>query len=312
LYFGELASLGAAACWAAASILFARLGNEAKIAPRTLNVFKCSLAMLLLWLTMGVLHGTWLPAPASPQALGALAASGLIGLTMGDTAYFHALMRLGPRRTLIFAILGTPVTALLAWPILGEHFTLQMAVGMSITLGGVVWVIRERTAAPLDAQGEPDETPGPLLTRSEWQGVGFAMVAVLCQAIGNVLTKLGSEGMSSVETSTTRLFFGVVALLVWMLWRKEAGALRRAVSTKRQLGMLVVATILGTYLGIWLLVTGLQYTEKAGVAATLTSLSPVFILPLARIFMKEHISARAVLGALIAVAGVVVLVFARG
>lgn len=307
-YLGEIAALSAAACWSVASLMFAQLGTSLKLDPRALNLFKCVLALALLWLTMWVSEGIVLPSPDSSWALFALATSGVIGLTLGDTSYFHALLRLGPRRTLIFATLGTPTTALLAWVFLEEPLTLYMLLGIGVTSAGVIWVIFERQPAPITRSVESEQEEKARVRR-EREGVGFALVAMLCQAIGNILTKYGSTSMSALQTSTTRLCFGVIALLVWALL---AVSVRRHVAKifvrPSTVATLTVATVLGTYLGIWLLVMGLQHTENTGVAATLSAMSPVFILPLTAIFLKERITLRACLGALVAVCGVVILI----
>ena len=70
--------------------------------------------------------------------------------------------------------------------------------------------------------------------------------------------------------------------------------------------MAVAATLLGTYLGVWLQVTGLRHAP-AGIAATLSSTSPIFILPLSALFLGERVDARAVGAACVAVAGVAIL-----
>ena len=46
-----------------------------------------------------------------------------------------------------------------------------------------------------------------------------------------------------------------------------------------------------------------------GVAATLNSTSPIFVLPLAAIFLDDKLTSRSVVGALIAVSGIAVLKF---
>ena len=303
-WLGEIAALSAALVWAVASLIFSQLGRgEAKVAPRTLNVFKCTLALVLMGVVVGSQHGALWPEAASAEQIAALGLSGVIGLTLGDTAYFHALIRLGPRRTLLCATLGTPATALMAWPLLGEPLSGEMALGIAVTLGGVAWVIRERTPPP---EGAPQRSQGEL--RGELlAGLGFALVAVTCQAAGNVLTKFGGAVISAAEATTLRLLFGAAALWIWVAVKGELGAVREVAREPRRLGWLVAASLLGTFLGIWLLVTGLKYTEKAGVAATLSSMSPVFILPLSAIYLKERLSARAVLGVLVALAGVAIL-----
>ncbi|MEC9399910.1 MAG: DMT family transporter [Myxococcota bacterium] len=301
---GELAALSAAGVWAIASVLFAQLG-EAKIPPLVMNFIKCSIALGLLWLTMLLMEGSPWPGSLTHTELAALAVSGLIGLTVGDTAYFAALTRLGPRRTLLFSTLGPPATALMAWPVLDEPITVGMILGMFLTMGGIVWVILERTSSPSTEDGE-EAASKPLLTSVELLGVAFAILSVLCQATGNILTKLGGAHISSLATSVVRLSFGVMGLSLIVGLTRYRSAVLLPFKKREYTLKLLLATFLGTYLGIWLLVTGLQYAS-AGVAATLSSMSPVFILPIAAIFLGERLSARAIVGALIAVAGVALL-----
>lgn len=287
---GELAALSASALWAFASLLFTTLSKDH--GPIVMNALKCIIALAMMVLTLLVLEGeAWPMALTTTDAL-VLAASGLIGLTIGDTAYFNALTRIGPRRALLMMALVPPTTALLAWPVLGEVVTAPMIAGIALTLAGVAWVIRERT---------PDADHS-----LEAAGLAFAVVAMFCQSSGNVLTKLGGSDVSALGISVVRVLVGAVGLLVVLggtgrlaelahPWRMKAGP------------KLVFATFLGTYLGIWLLNTGLKYTSHTGVAATLSSTSPIFILPLAWLVLGERFSARAVVGALIAVAGIAVL-----
>lgn len=296
---GELASLSASALWAIASVLFAQLGRE-KISPLALNLLKCALALAMLWLTMLWRDGhTWPWALGTPELV-ALAISGVIGLTIGDTAFFGALTRLGARRTLLMMTLAPPATAVMAWPFLGEPITLKMLAGMALTMGGIAWVIRERTG---------EEEPDAHARREELLGLALVLVAVLCQAGGNVLTKFGGEHISSLSTSVVRLAFGVLGLGVVVGGLGRARQVVAPLSNGRQVALLIVATFLGTYLGIWLLVTGLQYAD-AGVAATLSSTSPIFVLPIAAFFLGERLTTRSMLGACVAVAGVALLSFA--
>jgi drug/metabolite transporter (DMT)-like permease len=192
----------------------------------------------------------------------------------------------------------------MAWPVLDEPITLGMILGMFLTLGGIAWVILERTPSPNDDGTE--DAGKPLLTKVELLGVAFAILSVLCQATGNILTKLGGAHISSLATSVVRLSFGVIGLSMIVGFTRYRSAVLLPFKRREYALKLLVATFLGTYLGIWLLVTGLQYAS-AGIAATLSSMSPVFILPIAAIFLGERLSARAIVGALVAVAGVALL-----
>ncbi len=284
---GESAALAASLVWAAASLLFTRLGDT--LDARTLNFAKTSLAAALLWITLWFVEGRWWP-DLTHVELAWLGASGFVGLTIGDTAIFRALTLIGPRRTLVVWSLVPPTTAALAVPCLGEGITWPLVFGMALTIAGVLWVVTERTAD---------------VAKASLAGIGFAVLSMLCQSSGNILVKLGGASTSALSISVVRLVVaaGFLALLVGALGEPRAlRGLKRPGATSK----LLLATFLGTYLGIWLSMAGLRYAPAA-VAATLGSLSPVFVLPFVWAFDGERPSARAAGGACLAVGGVAVL-----
>lgn len=301
---GEIAALSASAVWAMASIIFARLGKT--VSALALNWLKCVIALALMFLTLYLLEGRFWPEALTSWQLAILAMSGLVGLTIGDTAFFQALNRLGPRRTLLLSALSPPMTMLLAVPVLGEEISLSLLLGMILTMGGVIWVIRERHGGPESAEGPTDGGPDAL--KRIKQGIAFGILAALCQASGNVLTKLGGAEISALEISIVRLVAGIVGLTFILGVTKNLVATMLPMRDRRLATMIIVATFLGTFLGIWLMNAGLRYTD-ASIASTLSSTSPIFVLPLAYFIDREKLSWRSVLGAFIAVIGVAILFF---
>jgi drug/metabolite transporter (DMT)-like permease len=67
----------------------------------------------------------------------------------------------------------------------------------------------------------------------------------------------------------------------------------------------------GPFLGVWM---SLEAADRVplGIAQTLVSLPPVFVLPFSRLVYHERIGPRAVVGAIIAVAGVATLFAGAG
>jgi drug/metabolite transporter (DMT)-like permease len=290
---GELAALAAAACWAVASVMWTRLGQT--FDEVALNFLKCTLAAGALAATLLVLDGRGWPAGLSRADLGWLALSGIAGLTIGDSAYFGALTRIGPRRTLLIWAMAPGISALAAWPILGEAVTLPMVLGMTVTLGGVVWVLRERVADDGSPSGEDDRARVAL-------GVALACVALLGQSSANVLQKLGGIEAGALGLSVVRLSVGAAGLGIWLSVSGRVMSAAAPVREPKNLGLVILATAVGTYAGIWLAAYGLLHAD-VGVASTLNSTSPIFVLPLAAL-AGERISRRAITGAFVAVAGV--------
>jgi drug/metabolite transporter (DMT)-like permease len=64
--------------------------------------------------------------------------------------------------------------------------------------------------------------------------------------------------------------------------------------------------IMGPVLGVWLSLVAVQRTS-VGIASTLTSLTPIFLIPISYVVFSERITRQAVLGTLIAFAGTVLL-----
>ena len=75
--------------------------------------------------------------------------------------------------------------------------------------------------------------------------------------------------------------------------------------------LILIGAIFGPVLGVWLGLISIDRIDT-GVAATLMSLSPIFILPVAWLVEGERITLRAVVGAFVAVIGVSLLVMGSG
>lgn len=230
---------------------------------------------------------------ATLVSLAVLAASGMIGIAIGDTLYFKALVQLGPRNTLTLTLLvpiATAVGALVLW---NERISYVSAVGVALVLAGVAMVLRER--APKTRQ------QGVVTTA----GIGFALLYVAAEAVGILMTKFGVSEISSAQATLIRHAAAVMALAAWA---SLSGRLVSWVSPLREvrLARLVIgASFVGGFVGMWLAVYALKYTY-AGVAATLTAASPLFILPLGAWLMKERVSSRSALGVGVAMIGIAV------
>ena len=109
-----------------------------------------------------------------------------------------------------------------------------------------------------------------------------------------------------MEASCVRL---LIAAAIGGVFAALRGRIRPWCTLYFKTGMwrrLVPASFIGTALGIWLSLVAYQYAEVA-VASTLTSLTPIFIMPLVWIFLRQRVSLRAVVGAFVALAGAAAL-----
>ncbi len=144
---GELAALGAAFLWAAASIYFADIGIHIKAI--NLNLIKGVLACCFM--TAILLTGSLLGAQEihldsllsmSTDKCALLVASGMIGIGIGDTSYFACLRRIGPQKGLMLESIAPVIAALLASMLFSEYLRFSSWIGIMLTTVGVILVIR--------------------------------------------------------------------------------------------------------------------------------------------------------------------------
>jgi drug/metabolite transporter (DMT)-like permease len=286
-YPGEFAALGAALIWAGASIVYQGVGKQ--VSPLVLNCVKGVMAIGFLLVTLALRGHPW---PAIPEhGLALLALSGVVGIGIGDTAYFAAINCIGPRRTLLMETLAPPLATLLAWWALQETLSLSACVGIGLTLTGVSWVVLERIPAVDQASAQP------------LRGIAWGLLAALAQAGGAVLSRsaLVTTDIDPLWSALIRIAAGTMALLPIVLARSSRSTFA-LLATRRLLTVIGTTALFSTYLGIWLQQISLKYAAT-GIAQALSSTSPLFVIPLV-MYRGEKVSARAIAGVFVALIGV--------
>lgn len=228
------------------------------------------------------------------NSLAALALSGIIGICFGDTLYFLTLMRLGARRTLLLGSLIPVTTAFIAVVFLGEQISALAWFGMSLAIVGVTYVLWQRA---------PQENTQQQSREKYRSGLFFGLLFVAANALGIIATKVGVADIPALEATFVRQVFAIAGLTFWGLMVRDLLGWVSPLRNGKRLKTLLAASLIGALLGTWLSIVALKYTYAA-VAATLNSTSPLFILPLAVFWLKEHVTLREIIGALTAVAGI--------
>ncbi|AFZ04765.1 protein of unknown function DUF6 transmembrane [Oscillatoria nigro-viridis PCC 7112] len=286
---GEIAALGAAFVWALSSTIWQRV--EHQFPAVVLNLLKGAIALFLILATVLIL-GKPLPA-INPNILAVLLISGGLGIGIGDTTFFIVLKYLGARRTLLLETLSPPLTALLGLIFLQENLSPIACTGILLTIGGVAWVIAERTAETI------------LPSKHLWQGLGISLLGQIANAAGAILSRAAFTQIDIDPLWTVALrLSGGMAVMLCFLKPTNLDSFQQLKAPKL-LGAIILAAFLGTYLGIFLQQISLKYAPAA-IAQALISTSPLFILPLA-VLAGEKVSIRAVLGVVGAIGGIALL-----
>jgi drug/metabolite transporter (DMT)-like permease len=295
---GQTCALLTAVLWAYAVVLFKRSGED--IAPIALNLYKNAVGLLLLAGTLGVFLLAGVDSLAAlrerpPGDIALLLLSGILGIALADSLFFHALNLVGVGLISIADCAYAPLAILFSWLLLGEQLTVFHYVGAALVVVGVF--ISSRHARP------GSRTRGQIIA-----GMLLAVLAVATMAFGIVIAKPVLEETPVLWATTLRLAAGLLFLVLFALlgadWRRHWTVFRPCRAWRTALP----ASVLGTYVCLLLWVAGFKYTY-ASVAALLNQTSVVFAPGLAALILKERFGRRQAAALALATTGVVVVTF---
>lgn len=296
---GESAAVLTSCLWTGSSIMFTSAGR--RIGSFSVNAYRTTMAIGLLVCAHIILLGAILPVASSAQWFW-MGLSGIVGLGIGDFGLFAAYVAIGPRRTVLVQAASPIFAAIGAYLMLGEGFSPLSAVGVTVTLTGIVVVLLER--------GEKSEENLAANKRKSW-GVFFGLVSAMGQGFGVALSKKGmylgvSVAMNPLSAALIRIL--LAGLFVWtcVLFAGRLPEVHRTLKDREGIKYTAGGALIGPFLGMTLSMVAVA-NAQAGVAQTLMSLMPVIIIPVVWIIFREKTNWRGIIGAIIAIIGVAIL-----
>ncbi len=308
---GQLAALGTAILWTFSAVFLTAAGR--RIGSLAVTFLRLLISGVLLLACAQLATGRCLPAAAGPRTWLLLVVSGFLGNFCCNVCLFKAMLLIGPRRALLVYALVPPITALVSFSI-GDVLTPRQWAAMGVTLAGVAWVVLERPNGDSTSRlpsGTSDyrsrSASGTYDPASTRRGIALALFAAATSAVGMVLSR---DVMLTYPDPVGATLIRAVAALpgyfvlitAWRRWPAMLAALRNppAMTT------LTIGSIMGPLAGAVLVMIAFRHST-AGVVTTITATMPVLILPLSILVYHERIGLRAVGGAVLAVAGVALL-----
>ncbi|MDY0120097.1 MAG: DMT family transporter [Clostridiaceae bacterium] len=295
-HIGEIAAIITALCWALNGVAFEAAGR--RVGAMAVNYLRIVFALILLSLTAWVTRGLFFPVDASASTWLWLVLSGFVGFVLGDMFLFEAFLLIGSRVSMLIMAMAPPLAALIGYLVMDETITGLGLLGIFIIMAGISLVIMGRNA-DTNAEG--------LRSRLSPKGLFYAFLGALGQALGLILSKIGMGGTyNAIAATQIRAFTAVISLTIVVTIQKKWPAIRYAFTEKRALRNIATGAVIGPFIGVTLSLVALQYTST-GIVSSLNSLSPVFIIPISMIVFKEKVMPKEVIGAILSVAGVMVL-----
>lgn len=289
-YIGEISALSAAAVWAIATWIYGQFSHH--FSALQLNIVKGVIASVMMVLVMPA--AVTFPDSIDNTHLFILAISGVIGIAIGDSAYFASLKRIGANKTLLLESLAPPLSGILALVLLGSVLPMQSWLGVIITTVAVTFVI-------MQPSGSEDKA-------INWSGIGFGLLASTCQASGVVISHyaLVAGDLPPLLGALIRLTVGVLAVtsIIIFVEKRPFAKIRENFKQLNQKAFLtlLLAIFVGTFLALWLQQAALKYANPA-IAQTIIATSPLFMLVISAV-KGEKPTVKSVLGTLMAIAGI--------
>jgi drug/metabolite transporter (DMT)-like permease len=295
---GAIAALLTAACWGLSSIFFTSASRKA--GPLPVNRVRLLFAVPMLAVAHLLLTGYLFPLHAGSYRWLWLGVSGITGLVLGDTLLFKAYALIGNRLGTLLMSSVPVISSLIAFFVLDEKLGFSSVLGIIICVSGIALVVMERRTE--NGVGSVHEK------RQYFIGVVCGLGGALGQSIGLVLAKQGLQGdFPSISGALIRMLTATVFIwAITIISGQTRPTLQKVFSSSKTARDIFFGSLAGPFIGVWLSQIAIQYTY-VGIASTLMALTPVFLLPVAKYVNKEDVSRRAVVGTVIAIAGVAII-----
>jgi drug/metabolite transporter, DME family len=287
---GEAVALLSAALWACASVLFAKGAKQLHVVP--LNLIRCVIATAFFWALLPLFGGLRAVAAIPLDQWFWLFLSVVMLLIVGDILYFRAMDLAGVSWAMPVASINPLWAVLLAAIFVDEPLSWTLLAGAVLVIVGLVLVGRS---------GNEQEAIG---RRQQRIGLALALAASLAWGIGQVVLKPATAGLESVVANSVRQPMAVLTMLALSLARGKRGEVRQL--DRRSWLVIVVGSLAGTGFGSLLFVLSIQMIG-AGRTAVLTATAPLMAIPLAALWLGERPNRWTLVGALLAMAGIVLV-----
>ena len=285
---GDLYAVITAVCWSSAVILLDI--STKNFTAIQLNVLKNFIGVFGFVLTIIILS---IPSPNfSQQDIFTLALSGFLGILIADGLFLESLRRLGSGLSAVVSTIYTPTVFIIAFILFNETINLHSYIGGVLVLGGITISVFQ--------------PPKTIKKRNLYIGILFGIMANILTAYSVLIIKPIMKNNSVIYIALYRFSIGFIfGILINIL---KSGI--KQVIQKFKQGLtnqyVILGAFLGTYLSVIFWLAGYKYT-LAGRAAIYNQLSTVFIIILARFFLKEPMTSKKIIGVSLAIFGAMIV-----
>ena len=232
--------------------------------------------------------------------------SGVLGMGVGDLAFFAALPLLGTRlSTMMMQCLAVPVAVLVEWLWLGTTLTASQLASTAVILAGIVLALSPTHGDPSRMRVRP-------------AGIVLGVTAAVGQGLGAVFSRRGfalavaaGRPLDGFSAAFQRNLGGLGLTLAWFfvlyyLRRSRAAAEPAPAPRMADYKWVVANALTGPIFGMGTMQIALA-TTPSGIVLPIMATTPLMVILFAYWLEGERPSKRSLAGGAIAVAGAVAL-----
>ena len=277
------------ALFAGATAILAKIGvkntdSDVATALRTIVV------LLFSWLMVFVTNSYVSIDEVTQKTLWLLVLSG-VATGASWLCYFKALQLGDVNKVTPIDKTSTVLTMILAFLFLGEAFTVPMFIGMVGILAGTMLMIEKKETVVTQQQ------------KKDYRWLIYAILSAVFASATSILGKLGMEGIPSNYGTAVRT--GVVLVMAWVvvfLQKKQSKV--KGVGKTSWIFLILSGVTTGMS---WLCYYRALQEGPASIVVPIDKLSILITILFARVFLKERLTKKAVVGLVLLVAGTLVL-----
>lgn len=292
------------------AFLFALSGVTGQhVAVKLGGVWGNFVRLLIACVVLGALVAVFWPGSLRMEVFTWFFISGLIGFGIGDVALFLGYERLGSRLTILLNLCLAPLFAMmLEWIWLSNGVTWEVVLCAVLILTGVVLAIRPgaKSRQKIERRGRFSVGVVAAIIAGLGQGTG----AVVSRKAEEVAVELGAVA-NGISAAFQRVFAGLVfalvaVLIVRFLCSRKISAHWGSPFDKKLAPWLLGAALFGPVIGVSCFQWALQSLES-GIVLAVVATTPIVMMPMSAVTEGDHPSKLAIVGAFLAVGGVVLL-----
>jgi drug/metabolite transporter (DMT)-like permease len=298
-HLGEFIALLTAVFWTITSLSFQQATRRVGSIP--VNIIRLMIAMVIYAVISAFTRGMFLPFDAGAHQWIWMSVSGLVGFVFGDYFLLKSYEFISARITMLIMSLSAPMASFISWLVLGETMNALSLFAMFITIFGITLVITEKKIPTEEDLGKKSRK---LQFSFSPKGLIFAFLGTIGQASGLVLSKYGMRDYNVFAATQIRIIAGAFGFVILVTTINRWSKVKLAATDTKSMKFIMIGSIFGPFLGVYASLLAIKFTT-IGIASTIMAIIPVLIIPPAILLYKEKVTLKEVIGALIALSGVV-------